>query len=147
MANGGAVIQGKDFGLLLHIEAVEVRHGVKHGQAVGAVFQVAQTQSLQTAAKPHGKAVLVLPNMRQLVYQPGAFDQGALGEIGAEPVGGEVNMAEGGNGNIAGRQPPRATVQADAFIAQPAAKHAAGEFGFGGGERAGTWGHGWFINP
>lgn len=43
VANGGAVIQGKDFGLLLHIEAVEVQYGVEHGQAVGAVFQVAQT--------------------------------------------------------------------------------------------------------
>ena len=89
----------------------------------------------------------MLPNMRQLVHQPGAFNQRALGEIGVEAVGREVNMAEGGNGDIAGRQPPRAAVQADAFITQPAAKHAAGEFGFGRGERTGTWGHGWFINP
>lgn len=72
-----------------------MRYGIEHGQAVGAIFQVAQTQSLQTAAKPHGEAVLMLPNMRQLVHQPGAFDQGALGEIGAEAVGGEVNVAEG----------------------------------------------------
>jgi len=47
---------------------------------------------------------------------------------------------------IKNRQPPRTAVQADTFIAQPAAKHAVGEFDFGGSERAETWGHGWFIN-
>lgn len=144
-AEGGAVVEGEDFGLLLHVEAAEMGNAGEVGQAVGAVFQVASAQGEQGAAEPNGEAVLVLPHVGQFVYQPGAFGLGAFGEVGAEVLGGEVDVAEGGYGGVA-RQPPGAAAQADAGVVQPVAEDAARELGFGGGEWAGLAGHGlvWF---
>ncbi len=83
---------------------------------VAAALAVAAFNGQHQAAEPGAVAVLVLPNVGQLVYQPHGVMRARAGEIVGTVAAGEINVAVGGNGYVKVGQQRHAAVDFDAAV-------------------------------